>query len=160
MVESLLRRALPAVEVSSAGSLPGGRPASAGSVRAMAARGIDLSAHRSSTLDAGRVRAADLVIAMARQHLREVVVTVPSAFDRTFTLPELVRRGEAVGPAASFEAWLAAVGGDRRPADLLGEDPADDIADPIGGPDSGYERTAVVIEDLVGRLARLLTPVA
>ena len=30
----------------------------------------------------------------------------------------------------------------------MGNDPADDVADPIGGPRSGYERTAVELEQL------------
>jgi protein-tyrosine phosphatase len=156
MAEALLRRRLPTLDVTSAGLLEAGHPASGGSVRALAARGVDLGEHRSRQLDADAVMDADLVIAMARSHLRDVVVADPSAFGRTFTLRELVRRGEVVGPARSFAGWLALVGEGRRTGDLLGDDPNDDIADPIGGPDVDYERTAAQIEDLVERLGRLL----
>ena len=96
MAAALLAHRLPSLDVSSAGSLPGGRPASPGGVRAMATRGLDLHEHRSRTLDPEMVAAADLVLCMARLHLREVVVAAPSALPRTFTLRELVRRGEAV----------------------------------------------------------------
>lgn len=158
MAAALLARRLPSIEVTSAGSLPGGRPASGGSVRAMASRGLALDDHVSRTLDPAMVEAADLVVCMARRHLREVVVAVPSAMPKTFTLRELVRRGEAVGPASSLGEWLALVGAGRRSGDLLGDDVNDDVADPIGGPDDDYERTAVQLEDLVARLGRLLDP--
>jgi protein-tyrosine phosphatase len=158
MAAALLARRLPSLDVSSAGSLPGGRPASPGGVKAMAARGLALDEHVSRALDADLVAGADLVLCMARMHLREVVVAVPAAFPRTFTLRELVRRGEAAGSASSLAEWLALVGAGRRAADLLGDDPNDDVADPIGGPDSGYERTAVQLEDLIERLGRLLDP--
>ena len=158
MAEALLRRRLPGLDVSSAGSLPGGRPASAGSVKAMAARGLSLAEHVSRTHDPELLASADLVLCLARRHLREVVVAVPAALPKTFTLRELVRRGEAAGPASSFSEWLALVGSGRRAGDLLGDDPNDDVADPTGGPDEDYERTAVQLEDLVERLARLLEP--
>lgn len=158
MAEALLRRRLPSLDVSSAGSLPGGRPASPGGVRAMATRGLVLDDHVSRTLDPEMIAEADLVLCMARQHLREVVVARPASMGKTFTLRELVRRGEAAGSASSFDEWLALVGAGRRAADLLGDDPNDDIADPIGGPDSGYERTAAQLQDLIERLGRLLDP--
>ncbi|MCU1379474.1 MAG: protein tyrosine phosphatase [Acidimicrobiales bacterium] len=160
MAEVLLRRRLPALDISSAGSLEPGHPASGGSVRAMATRGLDLDDHRSQQLDPAAIDRADLVITMARSHLREVAVADPSALRRTFTLRELVRRGEAVGRAESFAGWLALLGEGRRMADLLGDDPNDDIADPIGGPELGYERTAVQLEDLIERLGRLLDQVS
>jgi protein-tyrosine phosphatase len=158
MAAALLRERLPALDVSSAGSLAGGRPASGGSVRAMASRGLRLDEHVSRALDPDLVTGADLVVCMARNNLREVVVAVPSALPKTFTLRELVRRGEAVGPATSLEAWLARLAEGRRASDLLGDDPNDDVADPIGGPDVDYERTAAQLGDLVERIGRLLEP--
>jgi protein-tyrosine phosphatase len=160
MAEVLLRRRVPALDVSSAGSLEPGHPASGGSVRAMATRGLDLLEHRSQQLRPAVIDRADLVITMARSHLREVVVADPAAFGRTFTLRELVRRGEAVGRAESFAGWLALLGEGRRMAGLLGDDPNEDIADPIGGPELGYERTAVQLADLIERLGRLLDRVS
>lgn len=159
MAAALLARRLPDASVTSAGSLEAGHPASPGSVRAMAARGLDLADHRSRRLSADLVAEADLVVGMARSHVREAVVARPDAFGRTFTLRELVRRGEAVGPVdGPLDSWLERVGAGRRPADLLGDDPDDDVADPIGRPDAEYERTAVQLADLVERLARLLDP--
>lgn len=160
MAEVLLASRLPGIEVASAGSMEPGHPASGGSARAMIARGLDLSQHVSQQLSAELIENADLVICMARQHLREVAVTAPAAFPRTFTLRELVRRGETVGPAtATFDEWLGRVGEGRRTADLLGDDPHDDVPDPIGGPEEGYVRTATQLEELVERLGRLLDPI-
>lgn len=173
MVEALLRRALAervgGVEVASAGTFnhlgprSGGEgvAASEGSVRAMARRGLDLHDHRSRRLRASELDRFDLVVCLARSHAREVVLAEPSAWSRTFTLRELVRRGEATGARRDgepLEAWLGEVGGGRTRSALLGADPVDDVADPIGGPDSAYEATAEVIEDLVERLVSLAFP--
>lgn len=165
MAEVLARRALAVrgvvAEVTSAGSLPGGAPASHGSVAAMRRRGLDLSGHVSRPLRAEQVAPADLVVCMARRHAREVVVLHPPAWPRTFTLRELVRRGEAHGARGRDQAlgdWLAELGRGRAPAALLSDDPADDVADPIGGPAAAYEATATALEDLVARLVDLAFP--
>ena len=165
MAEVLLRRALEAqgthAAVRSAGALPGGVPASGGSVRAMARRGLVLDEHRSRQLLAEEVAAADLVLCMARSHARSSVVLHPPSWSRTFTLKELVRRGEAVGarrPGQPLDEWLAELGRGRQRAEMLGADPEDDVADPIGGPDSGYEATAALLEELVTRAVGLAFP--
>jgi protein-tyrosine phosphatase len=159
MAEVLLRRALPDAEVTSAGTMyRGGAPASEGSVRAMAARGLVLDAHVSRPLEPAML-AADLILGMARHHVRDTVVAEPSAFPRTFTLKELVRRGESVGPRRPDQPlgeWLAEVHAGRTSSALLGDSPDDDVADPIGRPDAEYERTAVELEGLVERLAALI----
>ena len=156
MVEALLQHRLPELEVSSAGSFSAGVEASGGSVRAMAARGLDIAGHRSRRLSREMVASADLVLCLARRHLREVVATDPSAFPRTFTLREIVRRAAAVEPPPTFDAWLDALNDGRRAASLLGDHPSDDVADPMGQPDAEYEATAVVLEELVGQLASSL----
>jgi protein-tyrosine phosphatase len=162
MVEALLRQRLAArgidADVSSAGDLPGGVGASAGAIDAMAARGLDLTEHRSRQLMAEHVASADLVIAMARRHLRSAVTMVPAAFPRTFTLPELARRGADVGRRRADEPlgeWLARVHAGRTAAGLLGDDPLDDVADPMGGTPAQYEATAAELEALIDRVIDL-----
>lgn len=161
MAEALLRHRLdqagvPAT-VSSVGVWRAGEAASGGSVRAMGSRGLDLAAHRSRLLSPELLKGADLVLGMAREHVREVAVLAPELFGRSYTLKELVRRGEALGPVSgSLDDWLTAVNRGRRPTDLLGSSDEDDVADPIGQPDTAYERTAVEIERLVDRLVALL----
>jgi protein-tyrosine-phosphatase len=147
--------------VASAGLLFDGHAATPEAVASMAARGIDTSGHRSQRVTAALVRHADLVVAMAREHVREAVSLAPEAWPRVFTLKELVRRGERVGfrrPEQSVPDWLAAVHHGRRPDDLLGTSPDDDVADPIGRPQAVYDRTAAELDGLVTRLADLLGP--
>ena len=167
MAEALLRARLRAAgvdaTVSSAGDLPGGVAASDGSVKAMAARGHDLGAHVSRTLEPELIDRADLVVAMARRHVRSAVAMDPSAFGRTFTLKELVRRAIDVGPRdpeQSFAAWLEQLHAGRTATGLLGDDPTDDVADPIGGPAHLYVATADELERLVNAFVRLAYPLA
>ena len=165
MAEALLRAALQArgveASVSSAGLFRGGVPASPGSITAMARRGLDLDHHRSRTVTEELLGGSDLVLGMARLHVREAVVAVPDVWPRAFTLKELVRRGAATGPRPPeqpLEAWLAAVGEGRRRGDLIGDDPEDDVADPVGGPERLYLATAEELEDLVTRAVDLAFP--
>ena len=162
MAEVLLRARLADLGVqavvTSAGELPGGAPASPGSVRAMSARGLDLVDHQSTQVSGHQLARADLIVAMARRHLRHAVTLMPSAFGRTFTLKELVRRGTEVGPRRPGEPirdWLAEVHGDRSASSLLGDDPRDDVEDPIGGPQHLYETTASEIADLIDRVVEI-----
>ncbi len=144
--------------VLSAGLLDGGHPASPEVVTTLAPFGVDLAGHRSTRLTAAAVEGADLILTMERRHAREAVLLVPSAWARTFTLKELVRRAERVGPrdGRPLGAWLAAVGDGRERTDLVGRSPEDDVADPVGGDMAAYRATATELADLVQRLARLL----
>lgn len=163
MAEGLLRRLFAqsgvGASVGSAGLLPGGAPATPDAVATMAARRVDLRHHVSRTVDAEMAQGTPLIIGMTRYHVREVCASYGAPMDRTFTLKELVRRGEQVGPRAEGEsvyAWLARVAAGRRPADLMGDDPADDIADPVGRPRSVYEDTADELEEQLRRFVDLL----
>jgi protein-tyrosine phosphatase len=162
MAEVLLRRRLAKAgidaQVSSAGVSAVDGVAATAHARTVVG---ELDEHRSRSLTAQAVVDADLVLAMAREHVRRAVVLVPEALERTFTLRELVRRGQAIGPRMPGEplaAWLLRVGAGRVPAALLGDDPEDDVADPIGGPIEEYRRTADELDRLLGRLVELLWP--
>jgi protein-tyrosine phosphatase len=165
MAEVLLRDRLAAAGVDavvrSAGDLPGGVAASAGSVKAMASRGLDLADHLSTTLTPDHIDTADLIVTMGRRHLRSAVAMRPAAWERTFTLKELVRRASAVGPRRAdeaFGAWLARVHAGRERSSLLGDDPRDDVDDPMGRPDRFYELTAVELADLIDAFVALAHP--
>ena len=151
------------MHVGSAGLRFVGEPASANGVDVLAARGLDLSTHRSRIVDRDLLEGTDLALAMSREHLREAVLALPDMWPRAFTLKELVRRGEMIGPRApgeSIEAWLARAHSGRNRADLLGSSSEDDVEDPIGLPRSAYEKTADELGDLVDRLVDLLWPAA
>ena len=163
MAETLLRHRLAGIgvdaTVASAGLLRPDQPASAHGVDILRERGLDMTAHRSRAMTRELLRSCDLVLAMAREHVREAVVLDPGLWPRTFTLKELVRRGEAIGPRRPGEAlgdWLARAGQGRRIAELTGSSPADDVADPYGGPRSAYERMAAELDDLLDRLVNLI----
>lgn len=163
MAEALLRHRLHGLgieaQVASAGLLRAGQPASEHGVDILRARGLDLTTHRSQPMTRELLSSADLVLAMEREHVREAVVLNPALWPRTFTLKELVRRGEAAGPRRAdvpLEAWLASVGQGRRVSELTGSSPADDVEDPYGGPRSAYERLLVELDNLLDRLVAVM----
>src|SRR5687768_2135503 len=165
MAEALLRHKLELAgidaTVSSAGTWRAGEPAAPGSFNAMATRSLDLSAHRSVLLDIEAVRRADLVIAMAREHVREVLVLDPPSLAKTFTLKELVRRAEALGPTdLPFDRWLVHVGQGRQARQMLGASRDDDVADPIGQADDVFVGTANELDRLLDRLVPHLVATA
>jgi protein-tyrosine-phosphatase len=167
MAEALLRDRLDdagvAAAVTSAGVMSDGVPASAHGVTVMGRRGLDLGRHRSRTVAPEMLERADLIIGMARRHVREAALIDGSCVPRAFTLKEIVRRAEARGARTSSEslaAWLTRIGADRRTDELVGESAQDDVADPIGRPLEAYEQTAAELDDLLGRLVALAWPEA
>jgi hypothetical protein len=86
------------------------------------------------------------------------VITAPGTWPRAFTLKELIRRGERIGPrppGEPFSGWLSRAHAERERAALLGDSAEDDVADPAGGPLRAYADTARLLERLVARLADL-----
>jgi protein-tyrosine-phosphatase len=165
MAEGLLRELLDQrgidATIGSTGRIAPGSPASKYAVSVLRARGIDISEHRSRVLDVEQLDAADLVLCMAREHVREAVLLDARAFTRVFTLKELVRRGQLIGPRLAHESpakYLSRAGLGRRPSDQLGADDRDDIADPVGQSRERYEATVDEIEGLVTVLVDLLWP--
>lgn len=156
--EKLARRGIDA-EVSSAGLISDGTSATDTAVTTMADRGIDIDDHRSRRIRSEMLEEADLIVAMTREHVREVAVMRPDLYEVTFTLKELVRRGEEAGPRASGEAlgpWLTGLHAARSPRDHLGASLVDDVADPVGQGPRVYEITADELDDLTSRLVDLL----
>jgi protein-tyrosine phosphatase len=149
-----------ATEVSSAGTHAfEGVPATDSTRLAATRLGLDLTAHRSRPATPELVRAADLVLTMERHHLREVVVLEPAAFTRSFTLKELVRRGDGFELTTVDEAStsrLARLHRGRRPVDLLGASPDDDVEDPTGSPFADHETMAREVSELVDRTVEVV----
>jgi protein-tyrosine phosphatase len=165
MAQALLTDRLTALgsraAVRSGGMLAGGEPPRPEAMAVMAGYGLDITAHRSRQATAEDLEAADLTLAMAREHVRYAVVTAPAVWPRAFTLKELVRRGGTVGPRAEGEdlaAWLARAHDGRERSALLGDSAADDVADPAGGPPAGYAETAAALAGLLDQLAGLCWP--
>lgn len=169
MAEVLLRHHLELAgvraTVSSAGLYEGGAPATDHGVAAMAERGLDLRGHVSRQVDPLLLVDADLVIAMAREHVREAAVLHPGALAKTFTLKELVHGAEIVGLRAPDEAlasWLDRLGATRSREALLsaGYDDQLDVEDPVGRGMGDYRDTAGLLDRLLGRVVRVAFPAA
>ena len=167
MAEALLRRRLADrgvdVTVSSAGVHEGGARATDHGIAVMAERGLDLAGHVSRQVTLEMVTRADLVIGMAREHVREASVLHRGALTKTFTLKELVRLAEVVGPRAEGEelsAWLGRVGATRHREDLIGigHDDELDVEDPVGRGRADYEATAELLDELLAHVVELAFP--
>jgi protein-tyrosine phosphatase len=147
--------------VSSAGRVSDGQPATDTAVDTMAERGLDISEHQSRRMTPSMLASADLIVAMTREHVREAAVLWPDCYPVSFTLKELVRRGEDEGSRPEGEAledWLMRLHKGRRPLDHLGASPDDDVADPVGQGAKVYELTATELAGLTTRLVDLLWP--
>jgi protein-tyrosine-phosphatase len=167
MAEALLRQRLReygvgGVEISSAGFLADDQPVAGGTLSALKKRGVSAEGLTPSCrVTPEMLGRSDLILAMARLHVREAVMLNRYVFGRTFTLKELVRLAEEHGardPDETFDAWLARLGVDRTSADHLGESDDDDIEDPIGGPARLFRRTAEELDALIDRLVGLAWP--
>lgn len=101
MGEAILRSILPndlsdQVTVSSAGSgASEGNPATAYAVEVVAARGLELSKHRSRPLTAKLIREADLVLGMEPSHIAFARDLAPDAADRIRLVTEHGAEGGA-----------------------------------------------------------------
>jgi protein-tyrosine phosphatase len=151
-------RMVPNVRVRSAGFGQDGIRPARDLVEFMQGRGVDLRGHLSTRVESVLTNPPDLLLGMARQHLRSLFQMHPGLLSRTFTLKEFVRLAETEGqrlPGEEIGKYLSRVGAGRSVSALFfGAD--DDIADPTGRRKSAYKRCASEIEDLVGRLAQLL----
>jgi len=143
--------------VRSAGTRTYAPPVDPHAVRAVCEWGIDLTTHQPRAIDRSIVTGdgADLIITMTRQHLRDVAARERTAWTRTFTLREVVRRASALDASLRWDEWVDALGHGRRAVDMLGDDLDDDIADPYGAGQSEVNRTARALHDLTHSLARL-----
>ena len=125
------------------------QPMSIRTREALAAVGLDASHHRSRQLTDADVQRADLVVAMAAEHVRFVRRRHPAGAPRTATI-EWLARHLPPGPAPLAER-VAALHLDRVDPDEQG-----DVADPAGGVDADYadcaQRLTVLVADLFERL--------
>jgi protein-tyrosine phosphatase len=128
-------------------------------VEVMREHGLDVAGHRARQLTEHEVAAADLVIGLTLEHLREAVVMDPSLLQSGFTLKELARRTTVAGPRPAtvpLAEWFAALTASREIDELLGDSPADDFPDPIGLPRAAYRQAAGELAELTHDVVRLL----
>lgn len=146
MAGAVLVAADPGLEVITAGThVIDGQPMSWRTREALADLGLEASHHRSAQLRPGDLERADLVLAMAAEHVRYVRREHPEVADRTATLKRLAR-DLADGPEPLRER-LAAL-------DLVhvALDEDEDVADPAGGDEQVYVDCAREIDGLLAAL--------
>jgi protein-tyrosine phosphatase len=119
--------------------------------------GVEMGLHepRHITREIMAVDGADLIITNTREHLREVVVLDEASWARTFTLRELDRRltDQAWALRRDPDEWMDILNDERDLRELLGERPAEDIADP-------YRRSLDMHREVAGDIDRIMRRVA
>jgi protein-tyrosine phosphatase len=121
------------------------QPVSIRTRQALMSVGLEASSHRSRQITDADVIAADLIVAMASEHVSYVRRRHPVGADRTATLRFLVNHLPTGGTALSER--VAALG-------LAGIDPLGqgDVVDPAGGDEQDYLDCARELSVLVGEL--------
>jgi protein-tyrosine-phosphatase len=121
------------------------QPVSIRTRQALIAVGLEASGHRSRQITDADVDAADLIVAMAGEHVSYVRRRHPVGADRTATLRFLAEHLPA--GASPLPARVAALR-------LAGVDPVvqGDVADPAGGDDEDYVDCARELSELIGDL--------
>jgi protein-tyrosine-phosphatase len=149
-----------AADVDSVGLVATGEAVSDGLAGILREWDIDLAGHRSRLITAEAVERADVVLTMEHYQVAEVALIAPDAWDRTFTLQEIVRRGQRVGrraPNEDLADWFRRLSAGRTRMELVGAWHLD-VADPAGQGSLAIEQTADEVQDLVDRLADLAWP--
>jgi len=146
MAGAMLEASGLAVRVTTAGThVVEHQPISVRTRRALEAVGLHASVHRSRQITDTDLGAADVVVAMASEHVSYVRRRHPAGADRTATLRFLAQH-LPVGPTPLAQR-VAELG-------LAGLDPAGqgDVADPAGGDEEEYVDCARQLSVLIGEL--------
>jgi protein-tyrosine-phosphatase len=124
-----------------------GQPMSVRTRAALAQLGVADPLHRSAQLWELDARRADLIVAMAPEHVRWVRRTMPDLSARTATLKRLVNVLPTVEDTGDFAARVAAL-------DLASIEPEDweEIVDPGGGEQDVFHTCAAELDVLVDQL--------
>lgn len=154
----------PGLWVGSAGvSAREGYPAAREAMELAAARGLDLSDHRSVRVSGELLRDSDLVLAMTEDQRDECASQVPGAGPRTFTLREFVRLLGEIPDGANPSTTTARVRWVRDQAHAArprASRPArpEDLVDPTGRPPQAWEEMGRDLDELIGRIRRAVDP--
>ena len=153
MAERLLARRLeqsgiPAT-VGSAGFLRGGVPAAEGAVDALGNMGLDLSDHRSRTIDADLLAAADITITMEGTHVVDIVTTWTGHGGRAIRLHDAVDganllAGEPVRTPDVVRRWAEYL---HSAAGNSVFDNRRDVPDPMGRSKRAFQASAASLDD-------------
>jgi protein-tyrosine phosphatase len=124
------------------------------SAQVLTERDAFVDGHRSRMVDAGMLRATDVILTATREHRAFIARMLPAAIGRTFTVRQFARLAAAVEPVESRDATELGhrllVEAKAARALLQPVPPEDDdLADPMGGPVEAFETCAVVLSESV-----------
>jgi protein-tyrosine-phosphatase len=128
-----------------------GQPMSLRTRTALASLGLSDPLHRSAQLWELDARRADLLIAMAPEHVRWVRRMMPDAAPRTATLKRLLHLLSTAPSGADFAGTIAAL-------DLasIEPEPWEEVVDPGGGEQDVFDRCAQELDKLIDELIDVL----
>ncbi|PRY64647.1 protein-tyrosine phosphatase [Glaciihabitans tibetensis] len=130
--------------------------------------GGDPQEHSGKQLSRAFVEAADVVIALTREHRSEIVRTLPRASRYTFTLREFARlmesyqgdaearpltQGPGVSLADTLRSAVPILAAQRGYAEAPPTPDDDDVIDPYRRPQEIYDLSGAQISDAVDRIA-------
>ncbi len=144
------------LEISSAGFLTSGIPSPKEAIDVGHEFGIDISSHLSRQVSPDQIAASDLILTMTRQHVIAISAIDDTAFTKTFSLKELIRRSEAITPGDQLRDWLRRLNERRDRRELLGVSQVDDVADPYGRPIEIYRSVTGELAALTDSILDLL----
>lgn len=151
------------VDVCSAGLMAGGKPADKKVVWVMGGLGFDVSGHLSTKASGALQRKPDLILVMAREHLRALSELEPGITSRAFTLKEFVQLAWMEGERHDDEpisAYLERLRASRSISAITSPDTEEDVTDPIGRRKRAFARCASELQSLVREVADMLYPSA
>lgn len=157
MAERILRQAVSArgaaAEITSCGMLFDGEPASETVIDLLDERGLDARDHRSRRYTPEMVAEVDLVVAMERRHVRELVNVVDGAAPRIHTLGAIAPwlRERRFAAETTPAERVAAGAAEREMSALQGSGP-DDVDDPHGRSKRRHRQTAERLDALTQAL--------
>jgi protein-tyrosine phosphatase len=165
MAEVLLRAELSSrcaeLNIRSAGFLGEGSPADKKSVWAMEKLGIELTGHASTHVSTAVEQKPDLILVMAREHLRMLTKLHPDVIERAFTLKEFVRLATIEGernPGEPLTGYIERVAAGRGVSAVTSPGLEEDVADPIGQRRAAFFRCASELKALVEQLSKCICP--
>ena len=146
------------IQIRSSGFGPVDLPAIDDAVDAMRRRGLDVTAHRSSTTAASLVDGADLILTAERDHVVKIAAMSPDAFRRAMTLPEFLARASKGGHDADLDlrSWVESLT-EVRTAGVYLREPIPEVADPTGSVPRAFEAAVVTIEQQCREVVAHLT---
>jgi protein-tyrosine phosphatase len=152
------------IDVRSAGTQSHNLPVDPAAVAVMNEHGLDIAQHVPRKMDRAIIDTdgADLVVGMTREHLRTIATTSPGVFQRAFTAKEMVRSLGVMGVdrQGTLADLLTDLGQGRSARNLMGDNPADDVADPYGQSVAVHRACASELDDLMRAIAAAIASVA